>query len=170
MPTVQLELLTYTLINALATGTGRPIGDADIPRDADGNMADAPWAIVYPLEGGRRWGPMSDWEADIRVPYQVTSSGEDRRQAQAMADRVRDVITGKSGGTYVTPIVDPSGMRIIQREAQETAPGLDREGTIFTVPETFYLTVTPNDFIIMITEAGDTLLTESGDTLIFEEV
>lgn len=139
MDVVQLELLTFGLIELLGDGTGRPIGDADAPRDAAGDLYDFPWGIVYPLEGGSSWGPVANWRADRRVPYQVTSSGRDRRQAQAMADRVRTVILDRA--TYPFPAV--AGLKVIDRDVQDTNPGVDREGTVWSVPETFYITVTP---------------------------
>lgn len=141
---IQIELVTFALISLLRTNGDVPIGDHDAPRDADGVMAQPPFAIVYKLEGGARTGPAwSGWQDDLRLSYQVTSSGTDRRQAEAVADHVREIVTGRFNGSWRYSFTQPAGAVITSRETQDTTPGVDREGRIFTVPETFYLTVTP---------------------------
>jgi L-alanine-DL-glutamate epimerase-like enolase superfamily enzyme len=52
-----------------------------------------PYVVLYPIEGGRTYGPLSD-NTDADSLYQVTGVGSTRRQAELVADAARAALDG----------------------------------------------------------------------------
>lgn len=127
--------LTAALVAYLRTATGRPVGEAAAPVDAE-----VPYAIVYPLPGGASWGPT--WAAPDEgssVPYQITSVGLRADQAQLMADKVRQAMLGRTNGALAALAV--TGAVVLDREFAGYG-GVDREGDIVSIPDSYTLHVT----------------------------
>ncbi|MDX1407623.1 MAG: hypothetical protein R3330_05800 [Saprospiraceae bacterium] len=89
--TVLLDDHTAALLTALSAA-GFDIGDGQAPRNADKSEIDPPYAVLYPIPGGRFDGPISDSQADVVLQYQITSVGRTRQQAQVTLDVCRDLM------------------------------------------------------------------------------
>lgn len=85
------HIVTDELIRALAAGTEKQVGDREAPPDAE-----FPFYIVQAIPGGGTSGSLRHPDADVAFVYQVTSVGEARIQAEAAADRARDVVLGRN--------------------------------------------------------------------------
>lgn len=98
--------LTDQLITLLQ-GTGFPVGDADspvVPTDplvkhagwnGDPNTQGSvyvPYVVLTPVTVTVTSGPISDPQADVRVPYQLTTFGVNRGQVEELADRARQAL------------------------------------------------------------------------------
>lgn len=95
------KAVTDAAVAALIT-TGFPIGDAAPPElpdtgqhagwngqpDADGSFF-VPYAVLVPATITQTSGPLSDPQADVRVPYQLSIFGINRGQVEDLADRCR---------------------------------------------------------------------------------
>lgn len=88
----------------LLVGTGFPIGDAappELPTDpadrhagwnGQPNVAGSfyvPYAVLTPVTASQFSGPISDPQADVRVPYQLAIFGINRGQVEDLGDRCR---------------------------------------------------------------------------------
>lgn len=89
--TVLLEDHTQALLDALSV-LPIPIGDAEAPRLGDHSEIGTPYLVLYPLVGGLMDGPLSDTQADVTLPYQITSVGSTRQQAQVIIDAARAIM------------------------------------------------------------------------------
>jgi hypothetical protein len=130
---------------ALAAGTSRQV---ELMRAPDAPLL--PYAVLYPLHIAWRRGSMAYPDQLIGLVYQVTSVGMREDQAQQMADRVRNVMLGRTAaGAYAYNISNPTGVVIFDREAYGGDGGMDREtgGTdgnpVVSVPERFVIAVSP---------------------------
>lgn len=79
---------TDALLAALRAAHPR-VGDGQAPTDKT-----LPYAVLYPAGPGELSGSASDPLADGRCLFQITCVGQDRLQAQALADRLRPVALG----------------------------------------------------------------------------
>ncbi len=82
------RVLTDAIIAALEAA-GLNVGDAVRPDDA---TATAGYVVVYGLGGGTTDGPVGNPEDDAAALYQLTSVGHDRKQAEWVADKARQVL------------------------------------------------------------------------------
>lgn len=99
-----------------------------------------PYAIVYPIAGGATWGPTFYGPDDgAEVPYQVTSVGLRADQAQAMADRVRQAMLGRTDGQLSAIAV--TGAVVLDREFAGYG-GVDHDGDVVSIPDTYTVHVT----------------------------
>lgn len=89
--TILLEDHTAALLTVLATAPF-PVGDGEAPRDVDAAEIDPPYAVLYPIPGGRFDGPLSDSQADVTLQYQITAVGETRQQTQVIIDICRGLM------------------------------------------------------------------------------
>jgi hypothetical protein len=141
---VQKQLITNALISMLATATSRPCGDHQSPPGA--NLAQG-YTYVYAIDGGSFDGPpLWSPESDATLVYQVTSVGQNREQAEWLADRVRLTMTSRlpDGGFQVAfPVL--AGMSVIHRSPDGTSPGVIPEGPpesrVYNIPERYRLSV-----------------------------
>lgn len=132
--------VTIALVDFLAAQTGRPVGRAAAPVNVDGSPADPPYAVVWPLTGGATWGPTYDGpDEGADLPYQVTSVGLRDDQAEWLADRVRQAMLARSDGS-LAPLAVP-GVVVLDR-AITGFGGMDREGDVVSVPDSFVVRVT----------------------------
>ena len=96
--------LTDAVLAALLT-TGFPIGDADAPTPPDtGPHAGwngqpgapgstyIPYTVLTPTTITTTSGPLSDPQADVRVPYGLSTFGVNRGQVEELADRCRQAL------------------------------------------------------------------------------
>lgn len=87
--------VTDTLLSALA-GTGKPVGDAEGPHaggwqgdpNSDGTNF-VPFVVCTPQASGPPDGPIGNSQADVVLPYALTSFGVSRKQCEWMADEAR---------------------------------------------------------------------------------
>lgn len=141
--TPDLLPITNALVALLEAQTGRPVGRGSAPLAGGvvADLEDGPYAIVYQLAGGSTWGPMLYGPDEAsQLPYQVTSVGKRGDQADWMADRVRQVMVGRTDGTLTHALVVP-GLTILDREFSAYG-GQDRDGDVVSVPDTYMLHVT----------------------------
>lgn len=133
--------VTDALAAFLATQTGKPVGKATVPLSAAGTPVEPPYAIVYPLAGGATWGPDYDGPNEgADLPYQVTSVGLREDQAQWMADKVRDALLRRLNGALAAQLAVP-GVTVLDRDITGFG-GLDREGDVVSIPDSFVVRVT----------------------------
>lgn len=129
------------LITALATATGRPVGDGVVP---DG--ATVPYLVVHSIDGGSWLGaPFLGDETEAELVWQVDSVGERRDQAEWMADKVRETILGRANNatTWSTALTAPSGWKVNGRRSEAppgpATPAGAPPDTIWSVAERFVL-------------------------------
>jgi hypothetical protein len=79
--------LTDKIITAVATGTGRQIGDGTAPA-----APVLPYAVLYPLPSPTHDGDLTSPDRDRGWVYQFTSVGATREQTQWMADKIQTSI------------------------------------------------------------------------------
>jgi hypothetical protein len=141
-------LVTEWLIELLKTDNGNfDVGDHMAPPGADARVA--PYFVVWGIAGGSFDGPpLHDPEGDHSIVYQVDAVGFLRPQAQALAARARNMITGRlPNGGYISALASPAGMSIHDRISDGSSGGVIVEGTapdeIYSAPNRYVLTVTP---------------------------
>lgn len=136
--------LNDSLRTLLATATGRPIGVVRAPyKNSDvTQVADVPYAIIYPIVGGNFSGsPLFHPEEDAAFTYQVTSVGLRDDQAEWMADSVRVGLLGRgSDGNFVNAMTVPN-MTVVMREPTGPPGGLTVVDRIFQVAESYRIWV-----------------------------
>lgn len=144
MTTPNRHPVTDTLLVLLRRGTGKQVGDMELPEDVE-----YPYAILYPIEGGGFDGPpLQSSESDALFTYQVTSAGLSRKQAEWMGDAVRRTVVARSAnGDFQVAHDDPEGLRIAGRMVESGAGGVDAQGDppnrVYSVVERFSIRVTP---------------------------
>jgi hypothetical protein len=138
------------MIALLLTGTGKPVGDHDVPTlpEPPPGQAESPYCIVYSIDGGGFSGPaLFAPNADAELMFQVTSAGRTRGQAQWMSDMVRRTVLARSSTGFWVSQANPTGWVVADRRPDGPTPGVDVEGSaphrVFSVPERFVVCVTP---------------------------
>jgi hypothetical protein len=120
-------------IIAALVAAGLTVGDAEKPEDAE-----VPYAVVYPIPGGRTTGTLAAKDDDVVLVYQVTCVGESRKQAEWAADKARALLTPGSvsvtGRKVLTVYLDFNGG--VERD-DDVAPAL------FYCAPRFRITTTP---------------------------
>ena len=127
----------------LETVTGKPADFARAPLDSvTGETVEPPYTIIYPVPGGSFSGPIfHSPEADVDIYYQVRCVGLRYDQARAMADLVRQAVTGRADGAFDSPI-DVDTMTVMDRHAKGSPGMIRREGKIFYADDDYCLRVT----------------------------
>ena len=138
------EAVTDALVAMLASVTGKEIGDAKAPAPTGTNpLPDLPYAVVYPMPYRHRVNPdFADADPDVALIYQVTSVGENRGQAEWMADQVYKAILTRSGSGFANAITLPPGHKVYGRSWEESGPA-SYEGELVGSHESFALYVSP---------------------------
>lgn len=103
-----LEMLTRAL--------SFPVGFALVPEGVD--FARPKYAVLTPVDNtGETYGPpLAAPEADAALEYDVTSVGEDRRQAAWIADEVRRIMVGRNAHGAFLADLDAQGHYVDSRE------------------------------------------------------
>ncbi len=104
------ELLRSNVRDGLDVGVGvLPVDDDVVP---------AKYVVLYPVPGGGVTGPDATPEADVRLWYQATCVGVDRRQTQWVADEVARVLFSRGRpGNLAFPLVLGDGLVEMGRSA-----------------------------------------------------
>jgi hypothetical protein len=137
--------ITAAVLVALRT-LSFEVGDGVAPRPAAGDaQPQMPYLVLYSIDGGGFDGPVFlAPEADATLVYQVDAVGERRDQVETLADRVRGCLIGRSSSTGAfTTALTPSGYKVMDRAADGSPGGVDREGQVFSSAQRFAITVTP---------------------------
>lgn len=138
------DILTTTLVEWIARHCGSPVGDATAPHSGDdvANVADPPYAILYPVNGGDLYGPpMGFRAADATFEYQVTTVGLRRDHTQWLGNRIREVIIGQAEDfSFRYPLIVP-GMVVMDRVLSGPPGGVAPEGKLFNMVESYFIKV-----------------------------
>jgi len=137
------QLVTNSFVDSLKTAL---VGIAKVGDHAIPEVAGMPYAIVYSIEGGSLSGSLANPQEDGEFVFQVQCVGGMRKQAQWLADKVRDVVLGTSSSPAVA--VPLTGWVLTDRMAGTAVSGVQVDGStkqdrLFSVPQMFTLYVTP---------------------------
>lgn len=132
------------VISMLEAATGRPVGDHQAP-GRDDRPPSLPYAVVEHVPGGTTAGSAATSIDTIGVVVQVTSVGERRDQASALAHRVLVAMTARDEAGWKWPLTvenlhGETAARVLDRR-HETAGGVDREGPLFNAIDLYLVTV-----------------------------
>ncbi|GGU44125.1 hypothetical protein GCM10010289_75990 [Streptomyces violascens] len=117
--------LTAAVQDLLARATGRPCGLGELPL-VDGEPAELPYAVLYPLGGTPAATPFVDSWAEATLTYQVTVVARRMDQAEWLADRVRRAVLQRTAsGAWVNGL-EASGLYVWARR-QLADDGFDSE-------------------------------------------
>lgn len=131
--------ITAWFIQLLVNGTGKLIGDHKAPANSS-----VPYGVVYAIDGGEEWGALNRPESDAVMPFQVTSVGARRDQAEWMADRVRMTVLHRDvNGLFLVQLAPPAGTVIQDRRPQGGRGSIDKNGDVHEVAERFEICVGP---------------------------
>jgi hypothetical protein len=132
------------MLRATTTPDARPlrIGDHRAPEPAeDEETPETPFAVLRSIGGPELTG--SAWanpHTDARNDYRLTSVGDNRRSAEALADAIRDAILGVGANGY-TKAITPTGAHVIDREMLTAGPAT-QEGVWWNVADDYSLRAT----------------------------
>lgn len=143
--TIAIENVTDTVIELLERATQKRCGDSTSPQNEDGSFVEPPYTILYTIAGGSFSGPMYfQPEADVTLMYQVTSVGVTRKQAQWLATKVREAITGRDQfGRFVHVMFPPDGVIVMDRRSEGALGGVERESSVYVAHDTYTVETTP---------------------------
>lgn len=120
------------------------VGDGEPPRSIGASFepgAFVPYAVMFPSSGGTTEGPFAYPDAGAWVPYQFTSVGETRLQAESLQGKIRDAMIGtQAGGSYPVAI-SGSGFVVMRRRLVNGGGGTRREGSVFNSVDVFTVQV-----------------------------
>lgn len=146
-----LENVTGALIAALIAVTGRAVGDATAPPQAD---AAAGYLIVDQIPGGYSDGDIAQPDGTTYRTYQVTAVASTRRQTEWLRDRARWAVLARDANGFTHPIDDydlngvtktlatDQQLRVCDRSFDSDG-GVTPEGIVFNAVERYELWVTP---------------------------
>lgn len=144
---LERELLDEAIRTSVAVGTGRPCFLVAVP---EGESAEMPYSILYPIMGGSTFGSMSHPDSKATIIYQVTSVGAssvqgESKQVSWLSDRVRKTFLGRDpAGAYLHAINAPAGWVVAYRSPDSGIGAPEPGGNgIYYVPERFSLLVVP---------------------------
>lgn len=139
---LSIRLITDAVLSTLQTGTGKPIGDHNAPRDDAQEIKVPPYGVLFCLPGGNAWGPpLYDSHDSTSVIYQVTSVGSKRNQCEWMSDKVRSVLLARTSAGFTTSIT-ATGIAVVDRDLSYQGP-LIAEGEWFNKVDQFTFTIVP---------------------------
>lgn len=119
---------------------GKIIGDARAPDPVPGETyCRLPYAVVYGLPGGQVG---HTWVGDemASLTYQVTCVGDQRDQAEGMADLIRAAILDVGAVGHAHAIATTGASKVIGRFL-ESPGGPTPEGTLWNVADIFRLEI-----------------------------
>lgn len=135
--------VTAALKALIENATGRPCQVGIAPHDEEGDTESIPYSVLWPTAGGSFLGPpFATPEADAFFRYTVHSIGRRDDQAEFIADAVRDAIVGRNDDGSFTYNLSIEGLRVMNRSIDQSAGPMDRDGSVFTVSESFLIAVT----------------------------
>lgn len=122
------------------------IGDHRAPTGADVSVR--PYSIVYLITPTRTKLELAGTDDDLTIIVQVTTVGWTRRVAQAMADDVGVLITGRNpDGGYAAVGPATPGFVVHDRISDESTGGIDVVGKapdeVYSLPRLYKLSATP---------------------------
>lgn len=124
--------ITAALLAHLATGTGRPVGDAAVL-----DAPSLPYSVLYPLTDGTVYGSMGSPADEASYGYQVTSVGGTREQAEWIADLVRKTMFSGPISVPADPTDPFTDSYIVGVSPLGSAGGAERVGTVWQSAERF---------------------------------
>lgn len=125
-----MRIFTDAVLAKLKTQAFK-IGDAVAPVDDT-----RPYAVLYPLDDSDRDGDMTDTQRTGWYEYQVTTVGDTRMQAEALADKLRTLLLASN--------LTPSGYRMHPWE-KVVGQIVDRDDDV--QPPVFYAIFTVRGFV-----------------------
>ncbi len=145
------ERLTSSVRDALRAVTLPPsdlplaVGDHGRPDLSAAQQADGRYCVLWSIAGGQLTTlgleAAPSW---LEAVYQVDSYGPTRQVAEWMADKVRSVLLGRSGGTWTTVL--SSLDRVVIDRRVDSRGGVDREAdNLFASRDRYVLVVVPAD-------------------------
>lgn len=139
MSTPPRRKVTRALRDLLIAQTGRPIGVVDVPDPEPGRIApESPYGLVYPINDGGFWGGMGAPESSAEFTYQVTSVGDRDDQVEWLADKVREVLLGRTtAGDFNTAFSLADGWKVCYRYSRLGAGSMIRVDKLWTVDDTY---------------------------------
>lgn len=142
-PNVPLRrLLTQGIRDMLEDSSGRKIGIMDGPADVSGDTSDLPYAVIYDGRDTTYMGTLLHPQADGRFRYIIHSFGLRGDQAEWMSDQVVEAMLGRDdNGAYLHDIT-VDNLVVMDREAGESSGQAERKGKIYSVVDTFIVSVT----------------------------
>lgn len=143
MTVIDRRPFTAAVIALLVQGTGKQVGDHEIPV-----AAVYPYCIVYSSVLATNGPPLWSPDADGDLEYQVTSVGLRRDQCEWMGDIVRRSVLSRAAGQFQVPFVSPAGW-VCSGRLLSASPGVPEQGGTPKVPiwssaESFTFQVTPS--------------------------
>lgn len=144
--------VTAGLVTMIATATGKPCGDQQVP---DGLPVTAdpsekvPYSVVHEIDGGGYWGPgLVAPEQCADFVYQIDSVGFSPAQCRWLADRNRRTMLARSSsGAFRVAFPAVTGLAVADRMPETNPGGMDVGGKhphqVFTIAERFTLRVVP---------------------------
>lgn len=90
------------------------VGDGEAPSGSP------PYAVVYPIPGGRAFGSLSEPHEDAELVYQVTCVGLTREQAEWVADKSMALLDGVTVEDRVIAFVELDSMGGARRDTTVT--------------------------------------------------
>jgi hypothetical protein len=137
-----ISRLTEAIRDSLEAETGKRVGISTAPLQADGTAVEPPYMVLFQAPNSRYYGTMKHPQADARVAYIIHSVGLRYDQANGMRDNMVDAMVGRDDdGNYVMSI-SPTGLTVALREIGESSGHQRNEGKIYTVVDTFLVSVT----------------------------
>lgn len=134
------RLVTSELKRILIDGTSKPVGIGRVPYDSSGNPPAYPYVIVFPRGKGRVYGPGftdNPWTM-VEVAYQIKAVGQRDDQAQALADRIHEVLLGKNSNGVYQFLFNMDDQIVIDRSPSGESPGPQEiDGTMFDVDDEY---------------------------------
>lgn len=140
---IERARVTAALQTMLATATGKPCGRGRLPL-VDGRPALLPYTVLYAQGGPVDGAPLADKSEDGRLVYQVTVVAARADQAEWLADRVRQVLLGRTTeGEWRHPIHVP-GVDVWAREllVDDGVDPTDSDDGVVTAVQRYELSVT----------------------------
>lgn len=130
---------------------GQKVGDFRAPDPGSDGVQVYPYHTLYSIPGGTVDGPpMGAAQSDVGYLYQLDSVGRTRDQAEQLASRGRNTISGRGpGGAFAVVAASPAGMLIRDRisEGSVGAPIVEgvRPNEVYTISDRFMIYATVAD-------------------------
>lgn len=144
MPNVpERRKLTAAVKALLEDATGKPVEVATAPRKIDGEQADLPYIVIFPVDGGTFMGP--EWcgpNADAAFEYQINSYGMRYDQTEWLSDLVRVTLVDRTDGGDLVNKLTFDGHSVMDQVTLGPPGKLDEVGQIWSMQESYLITVT----------------------------
>ena len=144
MPNVpQRRKLTDAIKSLLEDQTGKPVGVATAPQNIQGEQADLPYIVIYPLDGGIFSGPLfCGPNADASFEYQIDSYGLRYDQAEWLSDLVRVTMIDRDADGDLINRLTYDDHEVMDQISLGPPSKLDEVGQVWSAKESYLITVT----------------------------